>query len=300
MSLPTWTPKNFEDLACYWVIVHASTHKSMSSIKRDQGILRKYLLPAFGAMSLGEINVRDVDQWFCQLKQESQLSAKSCNDTLGLFRKICNDGERWDFLQKNPAAKIKKVRLSERDYIFWSRENAQQYLGYWSMQPHKPRIYYCAVLALYTGMRRGEVAGLQWEGVNFETGMITVKRSYCRIAKAYLEETKSKKIRRIPICKVLEYHLREWHRITGSSGYVVPCFHPDHFHREFKRSSLAARVPIMRFHDLRHTFASHFLMGGGNIYDLQKILGHSTVQVTEKYTHLIPEHLQGKTEVLGF
>lgn len=56
----------------------------------------------------------------------------------------------------------------------------------------------------------------------------------------------------------------------------------------------------MRFHDLRHTFASNFLMGGGNIYDLQKILGHSTIQVTERYAHLTPDHLMGKTEVLGF
>lgn len=161
-------------------------------------------------------------------------------------------------------------------------------------------MYYCAVLALYTDMRRREAAGLQWDSVNDETGMITVKRTYCRVAKAFLEETKSKKIRRIPICKALSYHLRDWYRITGSSGYVVPFFHPDHFNREFKRTAVAARVPKIRFHDLRHTFASHFLMGGGNIYDLQKILGHSTVQVTERYTHLIPEHLQGKTEVLGF
>jgi hypothetical protein len=149
MKLPDWTPVTFEDLACYWIIVHASTHKSMSSIKRDQGILRNYLLPAFGMMSLDDITVRHVDQWFCQLKQESRLSAKSCNDVLGLFRKICNDGERWEFLEKNPVAKIKRIRLSDQDYIFWSLAQAQQYLGYWSMQPHKPRMYYCAVLALY-------------------------------------------------------------------------------------------------------------------------------------------------------
>ena len=300
MKLPDWTPVTFEDLACYWIIVHASTHKSMSSIKRDQGILRNYLLPPFGSMSLDTITVRHVDQWFCQLKQESRLSGKSCNDVLGLFRKICNDGERWEFLEKNPVAKIKKIRLPEQDYTFWSLAQAQQYLGYWAMQPHKPRIYYCVVLALYTGMRRGEVLGLQWDSVNYEAGMITVKRTYCRVAKAFLEETKSKKIRRIPICKALSSHLRDWYRITGSSGYVVPLFHPDHFIREFNRTALTARVPQIQFKNLRHTFASHFLMGGGNIYDLQKILGHSTVQMTERYVHLIPSHLQGKTEVLGF
>jgi integrase len=66
------------------------------------------------------------------------------------------------------------------------------------------------------------------------------------------------------------------------------------------KESQTRRAPIIRFHDLRHTFASNFLMGGGNIYDLQKILGHSTIQMTERYLHLVPSHLKGKTEVLGF
>jgi integrase len=94
--------------------------------------------------------------------------------------------------------------------------------------------------------------------------------------------------------------LEELRPITETSGFVLPFFHLDCYHDEFKRSAHAAGVKEIRFHDLRHTFASHFLMGGGNIYDLQRILGHSSVQVTERYTHLMPEHLRGKTEVLGF
>ncbi|MBI2602338.1 MAG: site-specific integrase [Deltaproteobacteria bacterium] len=295
-----WTPRTFEDLACYWFLIHGTTHKAASSLKRDQGILRNYILPRFGKMALPGLHINHLEEWFADLKQNGRLCPKSCNDVLGLFKKICNDGERWGFIAVNPANRVKKLRLPEQDFAFWSLEDTRQYLGFWGASTEKPRIFYSALVALYTGMRRGELSGLMWDCVDEVAGLITVKRSYCRIEKKVKEETKSKKIRRIPICAILAQRLTEIKSFTGSSGYVLPFFHPDLYHKEFKDSARRAKVKIIRFHDLRHTFASHFLMGGGNIYDLQRILGHSTVQVTERYTHLVPDHLHGKTEVLGF
>ena len=55
-----------------------------------------------------------------------------------------------------------------------------------------------------------------------------------------------------------------------------------------------------RFHDLRHTFASHFMMNGGNIYDLQKILGHTSLEMTQRYAHLAPEHLVQAANIVSF
>ena len=55
----------------------------------------------------------------------------------------------------------------------------------------------------------------------------------------------------------------------------------------------------IRFHDLRHTFASHFMMRGGNLYDLQKLMGHSEVKTTERYAHLSPQSLVAKTELVA-
>jgi site-specific recombinase XerD len=51
---------------------------------------------------------------------------------------------------------------------------------------------------------------------------------------------------------------------------------------------------------MRHTFASHFMMSGGKVYDLQKLLGHSTIAMTERYSHLSPDHLRGKTDIIEF
>jgi len=290
----------FEDLACYWFVVHGTTHKSASSLKRDHGILRKYLFPVFASRFLDSIKNYEVQEWFSALKQRSSLSPKSCNDVLGLFKKILKDGVYWGFIERSPAEYIKKLKISEKEYTCWSVEDAQLYLGYWQSKNITPRIAWIVYVALYTGMRRGELLSLKWESIDLNSDMLLVKSSYCRIKKQVKQETKSKKIRYIPLSKALKKILEQLRKITGASGFVCPFIHPDLYNKEFKKSSQQAGLKLIRFHDLRHTFASNFLMGGGNIYDLQKILGHSTIQMTERYLHLVPSHLKGKTEVLGF
>jgi integrase len=297
---PQWIPMNIEDLACYWLLTYAPAYKAASSIKRDEGMLRQYILPSFGHLALDQIVARNVEIWLLAMREHAGLSPKSCNEVLGLFSKIYNDACRWGFVQFNPLASVRKFRLPEQDFQFWSKDEVQQFLGYCKRNEQHPRIYVAVVLALYTGMRRGEIIALKWDAINWESEFITIKRAYCRTEKKVLEQTKSRKIRHVPICSALKTHLEEFKKLTWASGNVCPPIHPDCFHKEFKRLAREAKVMPMRFHDLRHTFASNFLMGGGNIYDLQQILGHSTIQVTERYAHLAPGHLSGKTEVLGF
>ena len=93
--------------------------------------------------------------------------------------------------------------------------------------------------------------------------------------------TKSKKMRHIPICKSFKRVLEQLKSISFSSGLVCPFIHPDLYHKEFKRSTRLAKLKLIRFHDLRHTFASNFLMGGGNIYDLQNNLSDGQILVSE-------------------
>ncbi len=295
-----WQPANVGELAVYWMTFYAKARKAPSSIARDMITLKKYLLPSYGKCPLDQITTRNVEFWFLNLVKDSPLSAKSCNDVLTLFKKLLNDAVRWEFIPQNPLTFIKKIPLPERDMDFWNKTEVQLFLGYWQTRKHLPKMFWAVTLALYTGMRRGEILALQWDSVDFSSGFITVKCSYCKASKIVRNQTKTAKIRRIPISSSLLGFLIQLKKLTGSSGYVVPGCHPDSFLKMFRRMSREAGIKEIRFHDLRHTFASNFLMGGGNIYDLQKLLGHSTVQVTERYTHFIPDHLRGKTEVLGF
>ena len=74
-----------------------------------------------------------------------------------------------------------------------------------------------------------------------------------------------------------------------------------HLYRDFaKFQKKSGNLKQIRFHDLRHTFASHFMMNGGNLYDLQKVLGHSEYEMTQIYAHLSPEHLAKATQIVSF
>lgn len=117
--------------------------------------------------------------------------------------------------------------------------------------------------------------------------------------------TKSKRIRRIGINSHLDFELRKLKK-NSESDYVFTNrrnqpFSPDHFSsRKFSIFLSEANVRSLRFHDLRHTFASHFMMNGGNIYELQQMLGHSETSMTSRYAHLSESHLVQAASTVGF
>lgn len=118
--------------------------------------------------------------------------------------------------------------------------------------------------------------------------------------------TKSKRIRRIGINGHLEFELRKLKKQNSISEYVFfdknnEPISPDHFSsRKFSVFLGKAKVRDLRFHDLRHTFASHYMMNGGNIYQLQHILGHSETNMTNRYAHLSGSHLVQAASTVGF
>ena len=110
--------------------------------------------------------------------------------------------------------------------------------------------------------------------------------------------TKNARIRYVPISKKLSLFLKDLSSEDPSEDLVLPEMSVDCFHRSLARLALRAHLPVIRFHDLRHSFASNFLTSGGRIYHLQRILGHSSIKVTERYAHLDPSQLQGSTDKL--
>ena len=295
-----WRPKNLEDLACYWMKYYARAYKSASSIVRDEGMLRRQVLPYLGIKSPRELTTIEIEHWFLKLRAESGLADKSCNDVLGLLRKIYADGIRWGFVHDNPAARVRKLPIRQQDYGYWCPDEVTKFLDHFTAWPVKPDMYWACVLALYTGLRRGEVVALKWRSVDFDTGIITVKESYCRTLRAEQAHTKSGKIRYVPIPQKLASSLEMLREISPAQAHVLPHLTVDTMHRHLAKMAESAGVPVIRFHDLRHTFASNFIRGGGSLYDLQKILGHSTIQVTERYAHLDPRSLRGKSDCLEF
>ncbi len=163
---------------------------------------------------------------------------------------------------------------------------------------HRDVVAVAVRLAIYAGLRVSEVYGLRWRAVDLDRGVMTIRNGF-RDA-----PTKSRRERVIPIADQLRDALAEWQKRCPSREMVCPSAadgakirRPD-IRYLYRKAGL--HVPSAPWHGLRHTFASHFLMSGGSLLTLQRLLGHSSVAVTQIYSHLSDEHVAGEIKKLRF
>jgi integrase len=165
-------------------------------------------------------------------------------------------------------------------------------------------LYAIVHLALHTGLRKGELLGLRWLDLDLAMGRLTVARSFRTLPKS----NKPRHLRLPAVCLPV---LKAWQSSCPQTAenLVFPVGRRGVFGMGTRRDLLGLPALMKRagcrptrhpFHLLRHTFASHFIMSGGNLLTLQKILGHSDVKMTQIYAHLGPEFLTGEMDRLKF
>src|SRR5215212_1976439 len=140
------------------------------------------------------------------------------------------------------------------------------------------------VMALQTGMRRGEILGLRWEHIDFEQKTI------------YIAHTKTGKPRRIRMTKPVEVELRSLKQDASLDEHVFSYARTGlkltTFRHAWEGACKQAKIAGLRFHDLRHTFATRLRAKGVHEMDIMSLLGHTTLQMTSRYTHAMPQNLR--------
>lgn len=288
----------FEDFSKRWLEESMKTKLSPSTYRNYERYLRLKINPLFGKKLMKDVRIEDADRLSKKLKAEGHNS-KGANLILACLKSIMNEAEQREYIGKNPLRHFKLLSPDPQQYKYWDKPMAQQFLAASLNDP----LYPVYLTAIYTGMRRGELAGLCWDRVNFSENLIYVSR--IRDIDGLRETTKTKLIRQIPIHpevkRVLEGLLR-----NQKNPQFVFC-RPDggpievkHIYRTFRNAQKKAGItnPI-KFHDLRHTAASTFIMNGASIFEVQKILGHTDVKMTMRYSHHSSEYLQQMTRFMG-
>jgi integrase len=211
----------------------------------------------------------------------------SVNREMAVLRHILSKAVEWDMMDQNPFEKGKslllklnnqRIRYLTEDEIDWLLEECKS-------QKHLHRIVSCAI---NTGMRRGEILGLRWDQIR--NGFIYVKKS------------KTKNRREIPINEDLNRVFKEIRKEQGLTSKSVFTYNSrtiQRVERAFKGALRRAGIEDFRFHDLRHTFASHVIMRGGSLKDVQELLGHKTMTMTLRYSHLSQEHKRKAVNLLN-
>jgi integrase len=211
------------------------------------------------------------------------------NRHLAAIKHMFTKAEEWQMVEEEVLKRVRKVKLlkeNNRRLRYLSKEECRSLIeacdGYL-----KPIV----IMALNTGMRKGEILGLKWENIDLKHGFILLEEG----------DTKNSERREIPINGTLRAVLQSIPRRLDN-GHVF--FNPGTdkpyqvLSRAFARACKKAYIKDFHFHDLRHTFASHLVMAGQDITTVKELLGHKTLAMTLRYSHLAPSHKVKAVELL--
>jgi integrase len=190
---------------------------------------------------------------------------------------------KWGQASENPVKQVKYFPVNSQRLRFLSIDEERRLMAVCDS-----RIKPIVLTALKTGMRKGEILGLMWEQVDFENRMITVK------------DSKNREPRKIPMNPGLTELLQSIR--IGSQGAHV--FNNEHgriyntIRGPWGKALKKAGIIDFRFHDLRHTFASRLVMAGVDLVTVKELLGHKSINMTMRYSHLSQDHKRKAVELL--
>ncbi|MBO5048989.1 MAG: site-specific integrase [Oscillospiraceae bacterium] len=283
-----------------WVAEYLNSVKPLTKHNYNKQV-QKHLKPALGAARLEALDTHTIQRFYNSLIA-SGLSPKTVKNVHGILHCALQQAIACDYISRNPADACKLPKVTKPEIKPLEPEEIARLLK------EAEQDDYCNlfIVAMFTGMRQGELLGLAWECVDFQTGIITVKQQLqCKDGNYFLETPKSGKNRTILPAPIVMDALRNqmerqqkeqeqaremWDNqfglvFTDALGkYLVRRTVVKHFKKISQRAGISDDA---RFHDLRHSFAVSSLYAGDDIKTVQANLGHATAQFTlDVYGHV--------------
>jgi integrase len=243
-------------------------------------ILRVHLVPVFGKLRLDQIGLAEIDAYKAK-KLASKVAHKTINNHLTVLRKMLAVAIAWERLTTAPPIKWLKPPPPEFDFLTYDETTRliEAAEGEWRTM---------ITVAVRTGLRLGELLALSWTDVDLEAGRLWVRRA---VARGIVGTPKNGRSREVALSQqataALEAHARRSLLVfSDSEGKMLT--------KGATKAPLAnalkrAKLRHIGWHALRHTFASHLVMRGAPIKAVQELLGHSTIEMTMRYSHLSPD-----------
>lgn len=187
----------------------------------------------------------------------------------------------------------REIRAERTKANAWRAERGYDLFPDLSHAAHADHLRPLVLLAMETGARRGELFSLRWKDVDLDASTLTIHAAV----------SKSGKVRHIPLSQRAREALRGWRSDhAANKGLVFPSpvtsNRLDNITSAWEKLLERTQIEDFRFHDLRHDFASRLVMRGVNLYTVKELLGHGTIQMTERYSHLAPDAKRAAIAVL--
>ena len=263
--------------------------KHVKSWKSNDSMMRIHILPIFGKHKMSEIKKHEIMKAHMEMTQHKKLKPSTANKFLIFLSQAYTIAQEYELegIKDNPASKVKPLEENNARERFITKKEAKRLIKAVN-ESQNPNLKYIIPFLLLTGARRSEVLHAKWCDIDVNLNLWTIPTS------------KSGKKRIIPISESLKELIQT---IPHTSPYLFPSpktkLPQKDFYRSWDHARKKAYLKDVRLHDLRHSFASALVNAGRSLYEVQTLLGHSNMKMTQRYAHLSNESLMKAVSCAG-
>lgn len=283
-----------------WLEVYKS-EVEYNTYRSYESFVRLYINPNIGSIRLDKLQSNDIQNFYNNIRDNSSISPTTIRRMHSTLHNALDFALQRDLIPRNVSEKVSLPRQKR----FRPNTITEEQLISIIKATKETEIYIPVLIAALTGMRRGEVAGLKWENINFDSKTISIKHSLQRrkCTGLVLKQPKTEDSYRTikmndTLYSVLIKHksrqgeLSQYNPNEFNNGFVCTFndgrpIDPDYITKRFNKILKKIDVPHIRFHDLRHTFATILLSKGIQVKFVSEILGHTSTKITQDiYSHV--------------
>lgn len=302
------SPVSIEMMFEAYLSFAASKGRGSNTLRAAKQRFHAYIKPFFHGFDMRTVEINEIEQFLkiCRERgmggRTNPLSAATCNrirSLLAVFYAVSVKKRYFNgAFTINPFDAIEPMIEERPPIVYWTLEEKEK-----ALKANRNSHYYPFLLTcLFTGLRVGEAVAMSEQQIDRTIHLLTIDRQYNESEKRVVFTTKGRKVRHVGLTEevgeVLYPHQGKEFLFSRPDGApLLP-----NYVRQFVMPELCERAGVKDIgpHGLRHTFSAHYLMNGGTLWDLSKILGHSTVKITESYyAHFDLEHVRRRMKVVA-
>ena len=299
-----------------WLAEYAEPTLRPSTVRGYRSMIENHVLPRLGSKQLRSVTRNDVQKLYNRLKRTKVMSHGQEGDrnladsTVRRIHMMLHEAfeaaVRARLISQNPTEGTTVPKCNYPPMKILNEEQLDRFMEAIKEEPMWYDFFYTEIT---TGLRRGEICGLQWDDLDETTGKLKVRRSIRVAPGGVLEvgETKTEKGTRSILLPPSTLHLLKERKKKAVTEWIFPSLlapekptSPNAAYQRLKDILKGAGLPDIRFHDLRHTFATHALSSGVDAKTLSGILGHTNASFTlDTYTHVTTDMQKNAAGIVG-
>ena len=274
----------------------AQTDKATNTIRRERYLFEDYIEPAIGTIPVKDVNKGHIEAIKAAVVEKG-LSPATVNLTLATVRQTLNHAVDRGIIQTNPVSKVKKLKLDNRRVRFLTDDQAEALLT--AIKAKSEDTYRITLFSLHMGLRAGEIFNLTWADIDQENGTVFIK------------DTKTGHNRHAYMTDRIRAEIKDMKKGQGNDLVFPPREYAKSKHMQLVSRTFNRCVDDLKlnegiedprqkivFHSMRHTYASWLVQKGVSIYVVKELLGHRTLTMTERYSHIAGDHLRQAAAIL--